>query len=209
MARRAVRLFLVRHGKTDWNEQGRLMGRNDVPLNERGRAQAEAAARALGDVPLSRVLASPQARTQETARLIAASHGLEVETEPLLAEVWVGPRWQGKTFAELADDPDLRRYLDDATHGSEEMLEPAASVRQRVQALAERLRTEASGEHVALVSHGDPLRILIAHLIGIPLAGFRALRIDNGSVSAVRLTNRAQLLLLNWQPDGPVTLVDV
>lgn len=205
MGRPAVHLFLVRHGKTDWNEQGRLMGRNDVVLNDRGRTQAEAAATALACVPLSRVLASPQPRAQATARLVAAAHGLEVETEPQLAEVWLGPRWQGKTFADLGDDPDLRRYLDDSTFGSD-VLEAAASVQERVASLVDRLRTESAGKYVALISHGDPLRILIAHLLGLPLADFRSLRVDTGSVSLVRLATQTQLSLLNWQPDGPATV---
>ena len=200
-----MHLFLVRHGKTDWNEQGRLMGRNDIGLNERGRAQAESAAVALASVRLTRVLASPQPRAQETARLVAARHGLEVETVQELAEVWLGPRWQGKTFADLRDDPDLKRYIDDATHGCD-ALEAAASVRERVSRAIDRLRAESDTGNVALVSHGDPLRILIADLIGVPLADFRSLRVDTGSVSCLRLGKRTQLLLLNWQPDGPTAV---
>jgi broad specificity phosphatase PhoE len=207
MARRAVHLLLVRHGKTDWNEQGRLMGRSDVPLNERGRAQAQAAARALAGVPLARVVASPQARTRETALLIAEPRALEVITEPSLAEVWVGARWQGKTYREIGNDPELQRYIADPTYGSADLLEPAMSVRERVAAVADQLRAGDPSEYVAIVSHGDPLRILFAHLLGMALSQFRSLRIDPGSVSVVRLGEPAQLLLLNWQPGGPADLV--
>ena len=48
----ALHVFLIRHGKTDWNEQGRLMGRNDIVLNDRGRAEVEAVAGALAGVEL-------------------------------------------------------------------------------------------------------------------------------------------------------------
>jgi broad specificity phosphatase PhoE len=202
MGRAAVHLFLIRHGKTDWNEQGRLMGRNDVGLNQRGQAQAEAVGRALAGIRLDRVFASPQPRALETARAIAARRGSEVAVEPALAEVWVGDAWQGKTFAELSDDPHLRRYFNDPMYRCD-LIEDTESIRDRVAQLAARLRDEAAGENVALVSHGDPLRILIAHLLGMPLENCRALTIDNGSLSAVRLGERARVLLLNWhaQPD--------
>ena len=152
------------------------------------------------------MLASPQPRAQQTARIVAEAQGLEVTTEERLAEVWVGPRWQGKTFADLGDDPDLRCYVADPTHGCD-VLEAAAAVEERVVGLVERLRTQAAGRSIALVSHGDPLRILIARLLGIPLASFRSLRVDNGSVSVLRLDGSAQLVLLNWRPQGPAAVL--
>src|SRR3990172_11873487 len=78
----AFDLFLVRHGTTDWNEDGRLLGRTDVPLNPRGRAEAEATAEALRPFPLRAIVASPQRRTRETAAAVARWHGLTVVEEP-------------------------------------------------------------------------------------------------------------------------------
>ena len=194
-------IFLVRHGVTDWNEQGRLLGRTDVGLNERGRAQATAVAEALREFPLGAVLASPQRRTQETAELIAQAHGLPVETEPDLAEVWLG-RWQGKTFAELGDDPDLQRYIEDPTYGCD-AIEPAAAVQKRVVAVVQRLREAGPGKSIALVSHGDPLRLIVAHFLAMELAAYHQLSIAPGSISILRLGRRRhQFLSVNWQPGG-------
>lgn len=193
-------LLLVRHGLTDSNETGRLMGRSEIPLNSRGRAQATAVGEALRDLQVWRVLSSPQRRTLQTAELIAQACDVVVESEPALAEVWLD-RWQGKTCAELRDDPDLRRYLADPAYRCD-AIEPGADIAQRVVDLVERLRTEAGGRTVVLVSHGDPLRILLAHYLTVGLAGYRHLELAPGSVSVLRFTARArgQLCLLNWRP---------
>jgi len=191
-------LVCVRHGLTDWNEDGRLLGRIDVGLNDRGRAQAEAAAEVLGALPVAAVYSSPQRRTRETAEPIAARLNLDVTVDEGLDEVWLCEAWQGKTVAELRGDEDLERTLDDPMHrgGS---IEPVADVAERAVAAVERIRQLHPGETVVAVSHGDPLRTILAHYLGMPLAGFRRLAVDNGSVSILRFgRRRARLVHLNW-----------
>ena len=200
-------ILLVRHGRTEWNEQGRLMGRNDVPLSAAGRADVEALAAALRDVALDRVVASPQARAQETARAIVAGRGFEVATEPDLAEVWVDAAWQGKTWAELSEDIDLKRYMADSTHRFA-MIEAAETIRDRVVAVIERLRVEAGGRRIALVSHGDPIRVLTSHLLEMPLTDYRRLTIETASLTVFRLRGRPHLHLLNWRPGSAASLLD-
>jgi len=195
----AVVLVLVRHGATDWNEQGRLLGRAEIGLNARGRAQAAALVGSLVGRRFDAVLSSPQRRARETAAPIAAAHGVEVVSTPELAEVWVG-HWQGKTYAELAEHPDAVRYAADGTHECA-AIEDAASVQRRIVALLERLRGGGSGSHLCLVSHGDPLRLLLTHCLGAELGAFRRLRISLGSISRVRLeTEGASVLGVNWRP---------
>lgn len=196
----SLRLLLIRHGLTDWNESGRLLGRIDIGLNQRGLAQAGAAAEALHDWPLHTVLCSPQRRTQETAAPIASSHDLTVQTEPALDEVWLG-RWQGKTLKDISGDPDLQRYIEDPNHVCD-AIEPTTQVYERVVALVERLRAEAGGQIVALVSHGDPLRLLLAHYLSIELRLFRCLTVSPASISILNIrSQRSQLLTLNWKPE--------
>jgi len=192
-------LALVPPALTDWNLEGRLLGRLPVPLNERGRRQAGEVARALEEVQLDAVISSPQLRARETAEPIACRHGLAVCTDEALSEVWIGPRWEGKTFAEVNDDPDIVRVLHDPAYRCE-AAEAAVDVEQRVVDLVERLRKEKRGT-VALVSHGDPLRVLIAHYLAMPLTAFRTLVVSNASVSVLRFIGQGvHLQLLNWQP---------
>ncbi|MFN8643392.1 MAG: histidine phosphatase family protein [Candidatus Binatia bacterium] len=190
-------LVLLRHGVTDWNEQGRLLGWAEIPLNERGRAQAAAAAAALRELPVAAIVASPQRRAQETATIVAAALGLAVETEADLAEVWVG-HWQGQTAAQLAEHADVWRYFADPLHRCD-AIEPTEEVAARVVAAGERLRARFGDRHVCLVSHGDPIRLLLAHCLGLPLAGFRRLHVDPGSIS-IATADGARVI--NWRPQS-------
>jgi broad specificity phosphatase PhoE len=197
-------LILVRHGVTDWNEERRLMGRLPIRLNARGQAQADAAAQAIAKRHVSAIFTSPQVRAQETAARIAAAAGVDVQTDAALSEVWLG-RWQGRGFAELAGDPDVAQFLSDPLHVCD-AFEPAVTVRARVTAFVEHLRSEATGS-VVCVSHGDPLRILTAVLLGMELGTYRRLAIDPASITIVRMEpSGSRLLALNWSADGPAGL---
>jgi broad specificity phosphatase PhoE len=194
------RLVLVRHGLTDWNVARKLIGRSDVGLNPEGHAQALAAAEALKSLPVRAVFSSPQARAIETASPIASRHGLEVTIEPGFEEVWLDPAWQGKTVEELREEPDMERFLSDPTKRSSR-IEPIEDVQRRTVASVERRRQEHPGETVVVVSHGDPLRAIVAHYTALPLESIRRLLIDNGSVSVFRFRSHGpQLTALNWKP---------
>ena len=202
MNKRPLNLVLVRHGLTDWNEEGRLLGRNPIPLNERGRAQAEVVARILGGLSIDAVYSSPQRRTQETAGAIARELELTVETESGLDEVRLG-HWQGKLVKELRGDPDLEKYIEDPTYVCD-AIEPAVEVQERIVGFSEQIRSERGKGNYVLVSHGDPLRLLVVHYLAMDLSLFRRLEIDNGSVSILRFTPRGpRLLLLNWKNELP------
>ena len=191
----------MRHGATDWNDSGRLMGRDPIELNARGRREAQDAARSLSHLAIAALYCSPQKRAQQTAALVAEPHGLAVSTAEALAEVWLG-RWQGKTFAELQGDPDLEPHLTDPDYECD-AIESTSAVQQRIVAFVDHLRHAPPGERAVLVSHGDPLRLLLANLLGRPLADYRRVHIGTGSVSVVRMTaHGAQLLALNWQGAG-------
>ncbi len=80
-------IFLLRHGETDWNLEGRLQGREDVPLNANGLRQAEECARGLTGLKIQKAAASPLQRAQVTCKTIANHLGVqEIETEPGLLE---------------------------------------------------------------------------------------------------------------------------
>ncbi|HEY6258888.1 MAG TPA: histidine phosphatase family protein [Xanthobacteraceae bacterium] len=113
-----MRLYYVRHGLTDWNAAGRLQGHHDVPLNERGRAQAAQSGDLLGDL-LTRdghraadldYVSSPLSRARETLEIMRAKLGLAptgYRIEPRLTEIGFG-EWEGLTYEEvMRRDPDI------------------------------------------------------------------------------------------------------
>lgn len=101
------RILFIRHGETDWNAVGRFQGQKDIPLNARGRAQAERNGRVLGaavpDILAFDFVASPLARTCETMEILRGAIGLDpmgYRTDPMLKEISFG-HWEGNTESEL------------------------------------------------------------------------------------------------------------
>jgi broad specificity phosphatase PhoE len=92
-------LLLVRHGETDWNAERRWQGHADVPLNERGRDQAERLAEELENARVDAVYSSDLSRARETAEIVGARLGVPVVLDPALREIDVGSR-EGLTWPE-------------------------------------------------------------------------------------------------------------
>jgi glucosyl-3-phosphoglycerate phosphatase len=96
------RLFLVRHGESTYNAEGRLQGQADPPLTPRGRVEAEALARAFDGMAPMRVISSDLVRARDTAALLGHP---EAPTDPRLREIDVG-EWEGRSLSELPPGPE-------------------------------------------------------------------------------------------------------
>jgi len=179
-----TRLLFVRHGETAWNRVLRFRGRADVPLNATGRAQARRVAARLAPLDLAAVYASPLSRTLETARLIAAPHGLAVAPEDALVDLDYGA-WQGRTPAEVArsDGARLQRWRTDPARVRIPGGEPLGALRARVLRLVRRLVRRHRGATVVLVSHDIVGRTLVAALLGLPLRTVWRIGQDNAALS--------------------------
>src|SRR5690348_5687009 len=92
-------LYLIRHGRTAWNNQDRLQGWADEPLDAVGQAQAAALAAWLRPVAIDAIYSSPLRRARETAEIVAQPHGLAVQLDDRLRERHVGD-WTGLTLDE-------------------------------------------------------------------------------------------------------------
>jgi len=164
-----TRLYLVRHGQTDWNASGRLQGTTDIPLNAAGRDQAERVADELKAIVSARtaVFASPLARAADTARTIADALGVaNVTLDPRLAERAYGP-WEGLTLREREE-----RYPEAVEqwrlHGEAEVegIEGNGPLARRVvAAIAE--HTASAPDGLVVVSHGSAIRVGIHALLGM------------------------------------------
>ncbi len=183
------RLYLVRHGATDFNgaRPPRLQGRRiDLPLSDEGFEQARLTGRRLADEPLDAVYSSPLLRAQQTALAIAAPHGLTIRLLDDLIEVDVGA-WEGRTWEQIAEiDPKAyQRFTADASVHAYMGGENLTMVLQRVLPALERLMAENLGRLVVVVAHNVVNRVYLAHLLGIPLAQYRSVVQDNGAISVI------------------------
>ena len=98
------RILWIRHGETEWNRERRIMGREEIGLNDAGREQSRSLATALQPYALDAIISSPILRARETAAIIAEPHQLEVQCDERLWEIDYGD-WVGKTFDEIRAKP--------------------------------------------------------------------------------------------------------
>ncbi|WP_432540796.1 histidine phosphatase family protein [Kineococcus sp. SYSU DK002] len=151
---------LVRHGQTDWNRDGRLQGRTDVPLNDTGRAQALALAAQLAGQGWAAITSSPLSRARETAQIVADHLGLELlPPHDDLVERDFGEA-EGGDAADL-----LARYPDGERPGQE----PWPELTARGAGALRRIRAEHGDVPLVVVAHGTFLRATVEGLAGVEL----------------------------------------
>jgi broad specificity phosphatase PhoE len=184
---------MVRHGETDWNRDNRFQGHADPPLNDAGRAQAQALARGLDRDGLVALYSSPLRRAAETAQILGNSLGLEVRLLEALREVDVGS-WSGLTRSQVeARFPEgYRRWLEYG-HGWEDG-ETYEELGARVlEGLVEIARVHPD-ERVLAITHGGPIRSALAAAAGIGFGEARRSIHVIGNCAAVRLALRDGVL---------------
>ena len=190
----AARLYLVRHGETEWTVARRHTGRTDVPLTEAGEEQARALGLALAGVPVERVLSSPLERALVTARL--AGFGDRVERSDALLEMDYG-QYEGLTTPEIrARRPGWDLFRDGCPGG-----ETVDDVAKRVQPLLAEV-SGADGD-VALFGHGHCLRVLAATYLGLEPAAARHLFLETASISILGREHDWPAILRWNQPGRP------
>jgi len=196
-----VRLLLFRHGETDHNAGRLALGRQDVPLNDRGRAQAQAIARAYGDgVGIAAIYSSPLQRAVATATPLANALGLAIEADPALIEMDIG-EIEDKPLAAVREEyPDfVRRWLsDDCGDACMPVGESLRQVQERALQAVSSLRERHTEDTIAVVTHNFVALTLLCHVLRLPLARFRGIRQDLGAVSIIDFTpERTTIVTLN------------
>lgn len=195
-------LLLIRHGENDFTKTHKLAGYTpEVHLNERGQSQAQALGDALKDVPIKAIYSSPLERARETAAPIAAARALDVQVEAGLLETNVG-KWQGRSLAALRlqkawkvvqNAPSRAQFPEGET-----FYECQTRIVTTLDAIARKYKPQ---DMVACVFHADPIKLAVAHYIGLPLDHFQRLSCDTGSLTALYVSESgANLIKLNQRP---------
>jgi broad specificity phosphatase PhoE len=188
------RLYLVRHGETDWNAAGRLMSYTDGPLNANGEAQAAAVAAALAPVHWDRAISSPFLRARRTAELILAA-GVDapaLELDARLRERDMGP-FEGWTDEQLLTDPIGAALRGD--EGEAAGVEPEGAVLERVREFYASI--EPLEGITLIVGHGRTLRTILALSLGLPPEVARRMRMRNCRPAIIEPGRRPLLLAFN------------
>jgi broad specificity phosphatase PhoE len=179
-------IYMIRHGRTDWNDQRRIMGREQVPLNEKGREMVEAVAGQLAAEDIATIYSGTLARTKETSRILAEAWGAKIIEEPRLDES-AYERWVGKKYTELRGDREFDLYGKAPTRSRFSEGEGMADIQKRALAVIDRIAEEKRGIKTALVSHADVIKPVITHYLGMDLDTMHRLAVANASVTVLDL----------------------
>lgn len=187
-------VLLVRHATNDWVGQ-RLAGHTPgVHLNAEGRRQAAALAKRLASWRFAALYSSPLERALETAAPVAERCGVAVTVEPGIAEASYGD-WTGMALKDLAKTPEWPQVLFTPSLARFPNGETMIEMQARAVAALDRLRTQHPDQTIALFSHADVIKALVAHYAGLAFDLFQRLVIDPASVTWLRLTPQGPRLL--------------
>jgi broad specificity phosphatase PhoE len=170
------RVFLVRHGETEWSLSGQHTGITDIPLTDNGRAVARLLAPVLEKVTFARVVTSPLQRARETCELTGLGQRAEIDCD---LQEWNYGDYEGLTPKEIhAKAPEWMLFRDGCPGG-----ESPEDVGVRVDRVIERVRS--AERHVVLFAHGHVFRVFVARWIGLPPAAGRHFLLDTATLSVL------------------------
>ena len=195
-------LLLIRHGENDYTKTHKLAGRlPGVHLNEFGQKQAQALGEALANIPIKAVYSSPLERAMETAKPIAKSVGVKIQREKGLLETNVGD-WQGKSLKRLYMHKHWKVVQRAPSRAQFPNGETFYECQNRIVSTIDKILSgHKQQDIVACVFHADPIKLAVAHYIGLPLDQFQRLGCDTGSVSLLAIGEMGgSLLKLNQRP---------
>ena len=194
-----MRLTLVRHGKTDWNETGRCQGISDVPLNSSGIEQAEKLAFSLKDERIDRIYSSNLVRAKVTAEKIAGYHSIDVDFRDDLREMDQGIL-EGLYFSHIQEK--YSHVLEHWRNGPETLQLPGGEsligVQQRALDAIADIRSRFGSQNIVIVSHNMVIGTLLCSFTGSSLKKLRDYIVDEASKSVIEIyDDRFVIISLN------------
>jgi probable phosphoglycerate mutase len=202
-ARGFPEVWLARHGETEWTKTRQHTGTTDIPLTDRGRAQARALEPSFEGIEFELVLSSPMQRAEETARLV----GLEPVPDERLME-WNYGEYEGRTTADIQRErPGWDLWRDGCPGG-----EQAEDVARRLEPLLDELSADPD-RRVALFGHAHCFRVLAGSWLELGAMAGRALTLGTASLS-VMATEHGRPVIAHWntvpleRAPTPATMLD-
>jgi broad specificity phosphatase PhoE len=204
MAVKKQRIYLIRHGETEFNRLGIFRGRYEVELNDSGRSQAGETGRALKDEDISFILTGPLVRTLETARIVAGEIGVEYRVDEAFNNIALG-KWQGVEKDKVKREfPEMWKLW---ISEPEKLKLPGGESVEEVRQRATRRLLEVVEEEdasFAVVTHRSVIKGLAASLMGVAAPYFWKFYIDNAAYSVFE-NDGVRFVLHSWNKNEHLT----
>ena len=190
-----AKLYLIRHGETDYNNALRFQGQTDIPLNQKGIEQAEKVADFLKDVPLQAIYTSSLKRARTTAEIIGSAKGLEPQATDALREMSFGI-WENMNSKDIQKKY-AKEWKDFFASPAKTKIpegESMSEVQQRAYPEVQRILDQYPEGDVAFVAHGGIIRVLICTMLGLDLNRSWHLHVGNASITCFYYWGRSYTL---------------
>lgn len=167
-------LYIIRHGRTDWNVEYKLQGRTDIPLNDEGREMARKAAEQLSDVNIDICYSSPLKRAYETAQILLQSREVPIIIDSRLSEMCFGAYEGGERVIEDENCPIASLFTDPVNYKAVEGAESFEELFKRTgEFLEEKIYPDLEkGKDILIVGHGAMNCSIVSRVRGYDLAHF-------------------------------------
>lgn len=151
-----MKIYVVRHGETDWNKKGFYQGNTDIPLNEEGKRQALVVKEKLKNIKIDLIISSPLRRAKETAQIISNGE-IKLITDSLIVERELG-EYEGSHVNDKGYNASL--YWDYKLNSNEKQVEPLKDLLNRAQIFIEDIKQKYDDKTLLIVSHGATIRAI-------------------------------------------------
>ena len=175
-----MKLYIIRHGQTNWNRKGRIQGKTDIELNEEGIEQAKEARKILEEYPIDMIVSSTLKRARKTAEIINESKKVPILFKEALEERGFG-EFEGKTREEIQDEIWTSEILDNYNLNKQyKGVETIQELCSRVWNLIDELKENYTDKNILLVTHGGVTRAISGYFDGAN---------ENGILEDLKLQN--------------------
>ena len=190
-----AKLYLVRHGETDYNNALRFQGQTDIPLNQTGIRQAEKVAGFFKDIPLQAIYTSSLKRARTTAEIIGKRKGIEPQVTDALREMSFGI-WENMNSNDIQKKyaKEWKDFFASPASTKIPQGESMSDVQKRAYPVVQQILDQYPEGDVAFVAHGGIIRVLICTMLGLDLNRTWHLHVGNASVTCFYYWGRSYTL---------------
>lgn len=190
-----IKLYLIRHGETDWNASKKFQGWSDIELNKNGLEQAKLLGERFKNIKVDEIYSSPLKRAVKTAEPLAKANGITVQTNECFKEINFG-KWEGLTRDEISET--YGAEFDDFIIAPEIHTFPGEisfdNVTKRIAKGLDEVLKGKNDKSIAIVSHGGIIRLMIKYLLDIHEPFYNKTWVDNTSVTFIEIGKNYNLL---------------
>lgn len=183
-----TKLFLIRHGQSEWNQKSIVQGQKDTKLSHLGKKQAEKLGIRFSNEKIDYIYSSDLSRAFNTAKIIADKINMTVIVDKSIREINFGS-WEGLTIEEIKS-----KYKEDYILWKQNPDKLQVQGGESLEVLQKRsldfiheLLNKHKGKNIAIVSHTATLKVLILGLLGIPLSNYKNLALNNVSLTTIEV----------------------